>query len=63
MQSDSGVAGRMHRCCEQLVLCAKAVTVLESGLRQYEIELAARNVEPSEGNAAGKGRSRNKAIC
>lgn len=56
--SDSGVAGRMHRCCEQLVLCAKAVTVLESGLRQYEIELAARNVEPSEGNAAAEGEAR-----
>lgn len=46
--------GRLQRCSEQLVLYAKAVTVLESGLRQFQIELAAGNIEPEEQLKTGK---------
>lgn len=53
-QSASGVVGRQQRCSEQLVLCAKAIIVLESGLRQYQIELAASNIEPAREHKTGK---------
>ena len=53
-QNSSGVVGRLQRCSEQLVLYAKAVTLLESGLRQYQIELAASNIEPGEELKTGK---------
>ena len=53
-QSGSGVVGRLQRCSEQLVLCAKAIIVLESGLRQYQIELAASNREPTRELKTGK---------
>jgi len=36
------------------VLCAKAIIVLESGLRQYQIELAASNIEPAREHKTGK---------
>jgi len=52
--SASGVVGRQQRCSEQLVLCAKAIIVLESGLRQYQIELAASNIEPAREHKTGK---------
>ena len=54
LQSGSGVVGRLQRCSEQLVLCAKAIVVLESGLRQYQIELAASNREPTRELKTGK---------
>ena len=44
MQSNSGVASRLQRCSEQLVLIAKAISILESGLRQYQIEQATADV-------------------
>ena len=53
-QNSSGVVGRLQRCSEQLVLYAKAVTLLESGQRQYQIELAASNIEPEEKLKTGK---------
>lgn len=36
------------------MLCAKAIIVLESGLRQYQIELAASNIEPAREHKNGK---------
>ena len=47
-QSDSGVASRLQRCSEQLVLFAKAISILESGLRQYQIEQATADIGSSE---------------
>lgn len=51
-QSDSGVASRLQRCSEQLVLIAKAICVLESGLCQYRIEQATADVSSLEENAS-----------
>lgn len=42
------MASRLQRCLEQLVLIAKAISVLESGLRQYQIEQATADVGTSE---------------
>jgi len=57
-QSASGVVGRQQRCSEQLVLCAKAIIVLESGLRQYQIELAASNIEPAREHKTAEAETR-----
>ena len=53
-QSASGGATRSQRYSEQLVLYAKAITVLDSGLRQYEIEMATHSMEPSQILRTGK---------
>ena len=52
MQSNSGVASRLQRCSEQLVLIAKAISILESGLRQYQIEQATADVGTLEETAS-----------
>ena len=38
------MASRLQRCSEQLVLVAKAISILESGLRQYQIEQATADI-------------------
>ena len=43
-QSNSGVASRLQRWSEQLVLVAKAISILESALRQYQIEQATADI-------------------
>ena len=52
LQSESGVSSRIHRCMEQLVLVAKAIAVLESGLRRYRIEQATADVSSLEDNTS-----------
>ena len=44
-QSSSGGVSQAQRCSEQLVLYAKAVSVLDSGLRQFQIEMATSSME------------------
>ena len=53
-QNDSGIVGQVQRFSEQLVLCAKALSVLASGRRQYEIALATSNMESTESLKTGK---------
>ena len=43
-----------QRHSEQLVLYAKAMAVLESGLRQYQIQVATSSMEPGQGLHTGK---------
>ncbi|CAI8037788.1 Serine/threonine-protein kinase ULK2 [Geodia barretti] len=47
--SSSGGVSRSQRHSEQLVLYAKAVAVLDSGLRQFQIQMAASSCELEQG--------------
>ncbi len=53
MQRESGIGSRAQRFSEQLVLYAKAVSVLEAALLVYELNMATGSREPSAGHRRG----------
>ncbi len=53
MQRGSDVGSRTQRCSEQLVLYAKAVSMLESALLVYELNMASASKEPSDKHRKG----------
>ena len=56
VQNDSGIAGRRHRCLEQVVLFAKALNLLDSLFTSYGMEMAmGANEEPPEQMKKGTG--------
>ena len=54
-QGDSGgMLDHVVRFSEQLVLCAKAATVIRDGIRQYNIGNALTSSDPSDTHKTGK---------